>query len=252
MEPDLMAKVEKAVASAKMVAVPIVGPGEMRVMVPPKPANPITDRYKEKTAIGSTNRFLYNRSGGVDVQKMVECWRRAMVPPRQAAIKKEFHEHPEWNEYFETVKERCGTGFIVALLGKRGTGKTQLASCMCRYFCEYGHYCLYTTAMEIFISIKETYGNKTQKTERDIINELRAFQLLVIDEFQDRGETDWENRLLTHIIDTRYREVRDTIVIANMDAENFTKSAGPSIASRMVETGGVLDFDWESFRKESM
>lgn len=215
----------------------------------PRPRNPILDRYYEKTAKNSKSRLLYNRSGDGDLSKIADCWGKAQVPPRQAAIKPEYHEHKQWNEYFELIRDKSGTGFIVALLGRRGTGKTQLAACITRYFCEYGHYCLYTTAMEIFIKIKETYGNKTQKTERDVINELRGFSLLIIDEFQDRGETDWENRLLTHIIDTRYREVRDTILIANMDAENFSKSAGASIASRMLETGGVLNFDWDSFRK---
>lgn len=231
-------------------AMPVVVPTKdgLVAMIPKAPENPIVSRYNEKVARESTNKYLYNLSKSVDWQKVSDNWRYSNVPPRQAAIKTEFHSHRMWNEYFDMVKNRSGSGFIVAALGRRGTGKTQLASCLIRFFCEYGQPCLYTTAMQIFLDIKSTYGGKGEKSEKDVINSLRNYQLLIIDEFQERGETDWEDRILTHIVDLRYRDVRDTMLIANMDAKQFEQSAGASISSRMNETGGILNFDWESFR----
>ena len=57
--------------------------------------------------------------------------------------------------------------------------------------------------------------------------------------------------LLTLIVDKRYAEGRkDTVIIANAQtAQEMAALVGPSIASRAVETGGMVDCGvWGSFR----
>jgi hypothetical protein len=74
----------------------------------------------------------------------------------------------------------------------------------------------------------------------------------VIDECQERGETDWENRLLTYIVDKRYAQLRDTVLISNQTKDQFCKSMGSSIISRMQETGGSLNAHGSRFGEENV
>jgi len=73
--------------------------------------------------------------------------------------------------------------------------------------------------------------------------------LLVIDEVQERGETEFENQKLTAIIDARYRQQRPTLMIGNYkNKAEFAASISPSIVSRIQECGGAIHCDWPSFR----
>jgi len=103
-------------------------------------------------------------------------------------------------------------------------------------------------AMEIFLRIRATYTNPEQ-SELDAILEFTQPQLLVIDEVQQRGETDFENLMLAFLIDKRYDDMHDTIVIGNLTPKALTASLDPSITDRLIETGGVMECLWPSFRK---
>ena len=144
------------------------------------------------------------------------------------------------------IQEKMGSGYIMALIGIRGGGKTQMAVECIKENCNNQRAAFYTTAMEIFIKIKSGYSSGTD--EMQILSQFKKPKLLVIDEAQERGETDWENRLLTHLIDNRYSAVNDTIIISNQVEGEFIKSMGTSIISRIKETGGIILCDWESFR----
>ncbi len=153
----------------------------------------------------------------------------------------------QWGHAWSEVGGRLTKGSLVALVGPRGTGKTQMAVVTCKQSCDVQRSALYTTAMDIFVAIKASY--KPDGDERSALAQFERPSLLVIDEAHVRGETEWENNLLTHLIDSRYRVVKDTIIISNQTHDKFRASIGPSIYSRLIETGGVLECDWPSFRK---
>jgi chromosomal replication initiation ATPase DnaA len=173
-----------------------------------------------------------------------DCWRHSGVRAR--------HEIPPnvvagpWQQKFKALKERLGTGILVALLGIRGCGKTQMAVELIRATCGKQKNAIYTTAMEIFVSLRDSY--KLQESEQQVLRRYQSPSLLVIDEIQERGETAWEDRLLTAIIDYRYSMMKDTILISNQTEDMFKTSVGTSVSSRMTETGGIVECNWPSFR----
>jgi DNA replication protein DnaC len=155
----------------------------------------------------------------------------------------------EWGERLAAINKRIGKGMLVALIGIRGTGKTQMAVEVMRAATEALRSTKYITAMEFFMSIKATYRDGSGKSEQQVIDEYRAKKLLVIDEIGKRGQTDWENNLLFELINRRYNDMSDTLVIDNSAPAEFVAAIGPSIASRMNECGGIIECKWESFRK---
>ena len=71
----------------------------------------------------------------------------------------------------------------------------------------------------------------------------------MIDEVHERAVTQAENATLINIIDRRYDARRCTVLIANQDKSEFAAAMGPSIVSRIHETGEALECDWPNFRR---
>lgn len=143
-------------------------------------------------------------------------------------------------------------GAVVALVGPRGTGKTQMATDAAFAYAmrirERGmaRACRYVRTMEFFMGVKDAYGTTT--SERDVFDSFTIPPLLVLDEVQVRNESKWEDNALTYLIDTRYGACRRTILISNQTVEGFTASMGDSIMSRLSETGTIIPCEWQSFR----
>ncbi len=181
-------------------------------------------------------------------EKGVEYLSKSNIPARHRNVPPQELTGAPWLKLKTKVVNRLGDGIIVALVGRRGAGKTQLAVEVAKAAAMAGKRPLYSTAMEFFLAIKESY-RETGGSERRVIESYVVPALLVLDEVQERGETAWEDRLLTHLVDRRYQAQKDTILISNQNREAFLAAIGDSISSRIVEAGGVAVCDWESYRK---
>lgn len=155
----------------------------------------------------------------------------------------------EWASVRDKMLDQIGGGFAFALLGNRGTGKTQLGVHLIVQSARLGRTCLYAKAMDFFLTVRATYKSETQ-TELEAIEAFTEPGILVLDELQVRGETEFEDRMLTYMLDKRYDAMRDTILIANLTEKAFRESMGYSISDRLVETGGVIECNWKSFRRK--
>ena len=154
-----------------------------------------------------------------------------------------------------------GKGAIVALVGPRGTGKTYIASqfVIDRLWTEHGtprctwsHYTKLTT---LVAKLKAFYGDfGTIEMER--LEAYRAFlthdlDLLIIDELHEvADDSRHKDRILSDILDARYAAKKDTLLISNQSASEFSKATSPSIISRLNEHGGIIPCEWASFREK--
>lgn len=138
-------------------------------------------------------------------------------------------------------------GATVCLLGPRGTGKTQMACDISMSVMRNLGVARYTTALEMFIALRATYRGEGA-SESSVLRKYIDPHLLTIDEVQESLDTQWESVMLTHIVDKRYADCKSTILIANLVPEEFAKRAGKSIASRVKETGCMIECAWAPFR----
>jgi DNA replication protein DnaC len=139
-------------------------------------------------------------------------------------------------------------GGIIALLGKRGTGKTQLAVSVLLDFIETRKRVTYCKAADLFREIRSQMQNGG---EAALVNKLASVALLVIDEAHERAESDFENRTLVNIVDRRYDAIKPLIFIANQTRQEFATNMGDSIVSRMHEVGDVIEMNGPSFRRKA-
>lgn len=174
----------------------------------------------------------------------------------------------EWQEAYRKALEIAESGGIIVCYGRRGTGKTQIAVEIARnaklphsekpqnqwtFQSRPEHRpALYVKAMEIFIDLKNSFQRPGAPSEKQVIEKLAAAAFLVIDEAHVRGETKYEDDKLTHIIDKRYDAMRPTMLITNLQRKEFAAQLSPSILSRIEESGGGIECNWESFRKQNV
>jgi DNA replication protein DnaC len=182
----------------------------------------------------------------VDLFKAQELFNAARVPSRHAGLKNA--TGAEWSACLDMMRSKVGSGFIMALIGTRGTGKTQIACELVRENAKRGKASRFTLAMDIFLAIRASYRRDSTTDEAKVVEEFCKPRLLVIDEIQERAESPFEDRILTHIINHRYNDEKDTLLIGNIKAEEFNKAMGASIVSRLNETGGLITCNWEGYR----
>lgn len=163
---------------------------------------------------------------------------------------------------FKALQQEGGS---VLLVGPRGTGKTQLALELVARMCldcllpepkEMAHvlgvrpFIAYWVFEELLAAEKAGWNQKGGILEEPIKSASMA-ELLVLDEVQERGEGAWEDRQFTVLFDKRYREMRRTIMIANLEPGALDGRLPASILSRMSEIGVVVECRWPSFRGAS-
>lgn len=154
-----------------------------------------------------------------------------------------------WKTAFGHIRNKIGTGLIQLLTGPRGTGKTQMGAELCRVSVEAGRQACYNTLAGICREIRATYVEDASRNEELVIASYTSTPgLLVIDEIHESADTDFEQRILTEIVDKRYAEERDTLLIGNVMLQDVSRLIGSSVASRMAECGGIVKAEWESFR----
>jgi DNA replication protein DnaC len=162
---------------------------------------------------------------------------------------------PEWVELYNllTSQARYANGFLVALLGTRGGGKTHLAVSLIRQCCQELMTCRYVKALDLFRIFRRAYvptgKGEAGVSEEDIIDQWVSYEVLVVDECHQRSESDYENNSLINLLDHRYDERKCTILIANQSKAEFAAAMGDSVISRIHETGEAFECNWETHRK---
>lgn len=155
----------------------------------------------------------------------------------------------DWLSKLDRCSEVVGRGGIAMLWGKRGTGKTQVAVAVAlRLIRRERKAALYLKATQIFRACIEAQ-NENRLTRQ--MQRYARVHLLIIDESHVRIGSDFEDRTLTDLIDMRYDAMRPTIVITNQDKKAAAESLGPSIVSRLHETGCAIEMNGTSFRSQT-
>lgn len=156
-------------------------------------------------------------------------------------------------------------GFLAVLLGRPGTGKTQMATEWLRFVLTstkdpkdierlapgwLARNILYRKASALFREVRATFDSH-DKSEDEVVSRFCNLRSLVIDEIDNRARTDFEQRMLRDILDERYRNLRETVIISNYhDRHVFLGYQMEYMVSRLSETGLFIECGWPSFREK--
>lgn len=193
-------------------------------------------------------------------------WRNSIVPRlRAVGLPDRFHQRtkdwgrPQQERAYNAVCEKCpgNRGAIVALIGIRGAGKTFIAAQMIVnaavkwYYTGKGFIPRYRKLTDIIATLKPIYSDfgardpDRLQAERD---QLCAYEVLIIDEIHDCEEQKVKDRILTDILDRRYANRVDSVLISNQTKEDFMAHTNPSILSRINDGGQIILCQWQPWR----
>lgn len=210
-----------------------------------------------------------------------EQWRtyrfNTMIAPRLAAagFRPRYRaELTDWNcPQQEAAFRFCQgrfrrVGSIIALVGARGTGKTTVAAQLCRerideWLAYYerdpaerpslepagmGEYAKLTDLIARFKPLYADFGSLSTERLMASRESLCRESLLCIDELHECEDQRLKGRVLTDLLDRRYSNRCDTLLISNETEPAFRESIGDSALSRITEHGEIVSCLWPSHR----
>ena len=175
--------------------------------------------------------------------------RHAEFVMKQFTIPEMRETESDWWGSVQNLKNRIGQPMLVGLLGPRGRGKTAMAAMIAGAVCWKNQSCVYTTSMEMLCDIRDGFGDNDSHAR---IRKYQRPRLLIIDEHHrsdNVGKMDeWSMRTIERIVDKRYSNNLDTIIVSNATPDQFNDHIGESIRNRMKEIGCVLIVNGEDYR----
>lgn len=169
---------------------------------------------------------------------------------------------PEWTAALRRLEARLGSGMVAALIGPRGVGKTQAAASLIRTAISRAAaqitsvwglpgnkpVAICIRAVDLMRRLKAGFDTEREASFDDVLAHYERASLLCIDELAELAGSAWERQVLTGLVDARYSARKDTLALANATSQQLSELVGTSIASRMLECGGIIETNWPSFR----
>ena len=134
------------------------------------------------------------------------------------------------------------------MLGGVGTGKTLLASAMLETIVDTKK-CRIAKVSKIMRSFKGSWDKDSDYTEDDVSDYYIGLDLLIIDEVGTQFGSEMEKLFMFEIIDGRYQDMKQTILISNLDVKGVGEVIGERCLDRLRDCGGsMVAFNWGSNR----
>lgn len=153
--------------------------------------------------------------------------------------------------YAERFEQIINQGTCLMMVGKSGTGKTHLAIAVLNMISKKNYSVVFSSVAEILRRLRSTYG-QSDETEDDVYNLYTKPDLIVIDEVGvSIGDAEKRKAMLFDLINTRYNEVKPTILIGNLTRDEMENYLGIRIFDRLLENNGfIMPFEWPSYRRK--
>jgi len=235
-----------------------------RTMRSPLPGgNGITTKSECPTCLAERLRELQRDEADMEKRRMESNISRLMMdlnlPQRFAHATLDNYEavNPEAARCLKLCKayaakwpDRRKQGGGLVMCGKPGTGKNHLALAIAQHVInEHQHGAMFTTALRVARAFKSTWGKNAERTEYDVIHAYTDPDLLIIDEVGVQFGSESEKLILFEVINTRYEQMKPTILISNLPLEELSAFIGERVIDRMNDGGGcTLAFTWDSYR----
>jgi DNA replication protein DnaC len=139
---------------------------------------------------------------------------------------------------------------ITLFIGYCGTGKTHLAAATINSLLKIKKIKYFIFA-DLLVEIRNTYAGNND-SEYEILKRINKTDLIILDEIGLEKQSDFTNRILYQIVNTRINFNKPTILISNMEISLFAsliKKIDERLYSRLFAVQNyVFSFTWDDYR----
>jgi DNA replication protein DnaC len=145
----------------------------------------------------------------------------------------------EVRSYCRRVEEKVDAGKGIWFYGPRGTGKTTLAMLISQHALRARRSVAIYTAPRLLAAIRNTYEDDSAQSYDQLMDRLRAVELLHIEDLAVARTTEWVLEQFYTVVNDRYQDERAIIFTADVDSpEALGEHVGQRTYSRLMEMCG--------------
>jgi DNA replication protein DnaC len=145
----------------------------------------------------------------------------------------------EVRSYCNRISERIGKGQGIWFSGERGTGKTTLAMLISQHALRARHSVAIYTAPKLLAEIRNTYEDDATQSYDQLMEQLRAVDLLHIEDLAVARTTDWVLEQFYTVVNDRYQEEKAIMFTADVHPPGaLAEHVGARTYSRLYEMCG--------------
>lgn len=142
----------------------------------------------------------------------------------------------EVRRYCDAVDDRLDEGRGLFFFGSTGTGKTTLAMLVAQQAIRRNRTVAIYDAPQLLRRIGATMRRDSEETWIDLIDQIEAVDLLLLDDIAVAAQSDWVLEQLFSVINRRYEARRAIVVTADVEAPDLLGDhIGRRAASRLLE-----------------
>jgi DNA replication protein DnaC len=132
------------------------------------------------------------------------------------------------------------------LHGEAGVGKTHLAVALMKEIIRRkGGRAIFYETRELLKLVRDTYSNKTEATELDVLQPVLQAELLVLDDLGAEKKSEWVEETLGLVVNTRYSERRLTVFTTNLSDVDNTEPTSVAFQLGLRTRSRLLEMcDW--------
>ena len=155
------------------------------------------------------------------------------------------------NDYVSTLPERIDQGHGLFLWGANSTGKTYIASALCKYVWGNWRVASYLiTAPDLYDAMKQDRPAH-QDSEESVLYRVKNVRFLVVDDLgrEYRAKSGFFESELSALIRGRNRDAKTTVVTSNVHPEKIKEIYGQSFAELLKEAMLIRRIAGENWRE---
>ena len=193
--------------------------------------------------------YIYPRTGTCEFRRK-ELIQRGLdrklkssrIPQRYFGKTFDDYEVDESNaEAVNWAKSAIETKRGAFLYGKRGTGKTFLASLVAQEFLNAGYSTIFIKVPALLTEVRDTFNGKGERTEAEIMREVYNVDCLVLDDFGMEKPTKFAGTTLCQVIDARYDRNLPTVITSNYPLERIERELNNATDGESYNGSRIVD-----------
>jgi DNA replication protein DnaC len=141
--------------------------------------------------------------------------------------------------FCDRVGENIDRGRGIWFHGPRGTGKTTLAMLISQHALRAHRSVAIYTAPRLLTAIRTTYEDDATQSYEQLMDRLRAVELLHIEDLAVARTNEWVLEQLYTVVNDRYQDERSVVFTADVvSPDDLAEHVGPRTYSRLIEMCG--------------